>query len=129
MQQYSGFTLLTLQNRLGQAVELEVCFRPTDVRDYVFVACLNQRASSMVGKNAQHFAVQLCELFAFEPRRFELIEVRDTGAEQTLWRWRFEWVGRSPMAPKGELIASATQQRLLLDLLNSDEALKLVATQ
>lgn len=129
MQQYSGFTLLTLQNRLGQSVELDVGFRPTNVRDYVFVACLNQRASSMVGKNAQHFAVQLCELFELEPRRFELIEVRDTGTEQTLWRWRFEWAGRSPMAPRGELITSAQQQHMLFELLNAEPALKMVATQ
>lgn len=129
MHQYSGFTTLELENRLGQSVQLEVAYFPTAARDYVFIATLNQQASSFVGKNAEHFAFQLCEHFGLEPRRFELIEVRDLNNVHSLWRWRFEWVGNSPLSPRGELISSAGQQRLLFGLLNSDDATRAAVAQ
>jgi hypothetical protein len=120
IEQYSGFTTFELENRLGQTVKLEVLYVPTAARDYVFIATLTQQASSFVGKNAEHFAFQLCEYFALEPRRFELIEVRDLNNVQSLWRWRFEWVGHSPLSARGELVSSVSQQKMLFNLLNSD---------
>lgn len=113
----SVFTALELENRLGQPVQLGVMHVHTEGRDYVFITALSQQASSFVGKNAEHFAFQLSQRFELEPRRFELIEMRAADVEHPLWRWRFEWVGRSPLSGRAEPINSVQQQDLLFKFL------------
>lgn len=118
MQADSSFTEIALENRLGQVVQLGVTHIPTDTRDYVFVTALTQQASSFVGKNAEHFAFQLLRRFQLDTKRFELVELRGNAKEQDIWRWRFEWVGQSPLSARSEAVTSATQYQMLLSLLN-----------
>ncbi|GGY67181.1 hypothetical protein GCM10011613_09100 [Cellvibrio zantedeschiae] len=114
----SSFTQYSLANRLGQALELAVCHTQAFGREYVFVAPLAQHASSLVAKNAEHFAFQLRERFNLDARRFEMVELRGDPMNPQFWRWRFEWVGNSPLSPKCELISSHSQHNQMLTLLN-----------
>ena len=111
------FVDTSLNNRLGQEVRLGVCHFQYQGRDYVFVTAPTQQASSFVGKNAEPFAFQLREKFALDARRFELIEVRDTGDATRLLRWRFEWVGNSPLSARSEEINSPGLRSTLLQLI------------
>ena len=129
MQQTSVFTTVDLENRLGQPVQLGVSHHATDGRDYVFITALSQQASSFVGKNAEHFAFQLCARLQLEPRRLELVELKSAEDEYPLWRWRFEWVGKSPLSGRGEPITSASQQTMLLGLLNSGASVRAAAAR
>lgn len=113
----SVFADTPMTNRLGQSVNLGVCHFPYQGRDYVFVIAPTQHASSFVGKNAEPFAFQLREKFALDARRFELIEVRETAGVTQLYRWRFEWVGNSPLSARSEEITSPALRASLLDLL------------
>ncbi len=113
-----SFVSIELQNRLGQNIRLAVQHIQAFGREYVFVAALAQQASSLVAKNAEHFAFQLRELFQLDSRRFEMIELRGDLVAPSLWRWRFEWVGMSPLSPRSEVITSLNQQHQLLSLLN-----------
>lgn len=106
-----------LYNRLGQAVELAVYHTFGFGREYVFVAALSHQLSSLVAKNAEHFAFQLREFFNLDARRFELIEMRGDNISPEFWRWRFEWVGNSPLSPRCERVSSGNQQTQLLSLL------------
>ena len=108
-----------LHNRLGQSVELAVHHVFGFGREYVFVAALTQQVSSLVAKNAEHFAFQLREFFKLDARRFELIEMRGDSENPEFWRWRFEWVGNTPLSPRCELVASSNQQTQLLSLLQT----------
>ena len=128
MQHLSCFTRLELDNRLGQKVFLGVTHIPTEMRDYVFVTALSQQASSFVGKNADHFAFQLLHRFHLDTKRFELMELRSAADEQSLWRWRFEWVGTTPLSGRGELVTSPVQRQQLMRLLDPDDQLKAAAT-
>jgi len=114
----ADFTPMELENRLGQQVLVGVTHLPTASRDYVFLGINGHQASSLVGKNAEHFAFQLRERFDIDPHRFEMIEFRMAGDEPCLWRWRFEWVGFSPLSAKGEAVASVQQQHKLFNLLS-----------
>ena len=113
----SVFADTPMTNRLGQSVHLGVCHCHYQGRDYVFVTAPTQQASSFVGKNAEPFAFQLREKFALDARRFELIEVRETADTVQLYRWRFEWVGNSPLSARSEEIISPGLRATLLDLL------------
>lgn len=113
----SVFVDTPLHNRLGQSVQLGVCHFQYQGRDYVFVIAPTQQASSFVGKNAEPFAFQLREKFGLDARRFELIEVRDAVDATHLYRWRFEWVGNSPLSARSEEINSPGLRAALLELL------------
>jgi len=122
-----SFTQYSLANRLGQVLELAVCHTQAFGREYIFVAALAQHASSLVAKNAEHFAFQLRELFKLDARRFEMVELRGDLSSPQLWRWRFEWVGNSPLSPRCEMINSVGQQTQLLGLLNIHKELKIAS--
>jgi hypothetical protein len=114
----SLFTNRSLVNRLGQALELAVAHTQAFGREYVFVAALAQQASSLVAKNAEQFAFQLRELFKLDARRFEMVELRGDPMNPQLWRWRFEWVGNSPLSSRCEVISSDSQRDQILTLLH-----------
>jgi hypothetical protein len=123
----NSFNKYSLANRLGQVLELAVSHSQAFGREYVFVTTLAQQASSLVAKNAEHFAFQLRELFKLDARRFEMIELRGDFANPELWRWRFEWVGNSPLSPRCEIISSRSQYKQLLNLLDIDGALQVAS--
>lgn len=114
---YPTFDALSLSNRLGQPVTLSVRLFPGEKRDILFVAAPRRQASSLFGKNAESFLIQLLERFELRPERLTLIELRGDPAQPELWRWRAEWVGRSPMAPRSEPVTGAAREslRALLD--------------
>jgi hypothetical protein len=122
-----SFTNCSLANRLGQALELAVSHTQAFGREYVFVAALAQQASSLVAKNAEHFAFQLRELFKLDARRFEMVELRGDVTNPQFWRWRFEWVGNSPLSARCEVINSSSQHNQFLTLLNIQGGLQVAS--
>lgn len=119
MESPNSFVSLELENRLGQTIKLAVQHVQFFGREYVFVKALTQQVSSLVAKNAEHFAFQLREAFQLDARRFEMIEVRGFIEEPNMWRWRFEWVGTSPISPRCEAISGTNQQTQMRKLLNT----------
>jgi len=117
----NSFVNLELENRLGQTIRLAVQHVQFFGREYVFVKALTQQVSSLVAKNAEHFAYQLREIFQLDARRFEMIEMRGFIETPNLWRWRFEWVGTSPISPRCEAISALNQHTQMLRLLDMAE--------
>ncbi len=111
----SLFVETVLTNRLGQPLTLSVCHVPFQGRDYFLVAAPAQYASSFVGKNAEPFAFQLREAYDVDARRFELVEVRESAEATQLVRWRFEWVGNSPLSARSEEIVAPGLRAALLN--------------
>lgn len=122
------FVRKTLTNRLGQFIELNVLHQFAFGRECVFVTSAVRQASSLVAKNAEHLAFQLRELFGLDARRFDLIECRGDADSPEFWRWRFEWVGNSPLAPKSERISSPQQFTQFSELLLANQTSLLAAS-
>jgi hypothetical protein len=122
-----SFNNYSLVNRLGQVLQL--CAYHTQVygREYVFVAAQAQQASSLVAKNAEHFAFQLRERFDIDARRFEMVELRGNVSNPELFRWRFEWVGNTPLSARCEQISSHSQRNHFLALLNIQRPLQVAS--
>lgn len=120
----NSFISLDLENRLGQTITLAVQHVQSFGREYVFVKALTQQVSSLVAKNAEHFAFQLREIFQMDARRFEMIEVRGFMEQPNMWRWRFEWVGTSPISPRCEAISSTHQQAQMIKLMNTPDEVR-----
>lgn len=119
MQKQPMFVEITLNNRLGQSVLVQVYQTHHHGRDYVFIIAPHQ-AANFVSKNAEPFAFQLREYFKLDAHRFELIELRDLDAKIQLIRWHFEWVGHSPLLKRSEQMLSTSQGSVLLGLLGLD---------
>jgi len=116
----TSFTTIGLKNRLGQEVELHLCHRISQGRDLLFVLAPRQ-ASSFVGKNAEPFAFQLREQLNLDPKQMDLIEVREEPSQIQLFRWRFEWVGFSPISPKSEEVTTPSKRKHLLQWIVDEE--------
>lgn len=110
------FDELVLQNRLGQKVQLQVANVTADSRDYVFALAPKRAVSSLVAKNAEYFASQLLLHFDLRPNRFDLIELRPREESAEWWRWRFQWVGSTPLDGRCQPVKSAAQQARLAAL-------------
>lgn len=112
---------LSLTNRLGQPVVLGVKFSPGEHRDTLFVSAPRQQASSFFGKNAEPFLMQLMQQLPMVPERLNIIELRGDPDNPEFWRWRAEWVGRSPMALRSEPVDGRGSRSTLQSLLEGAE--------
>lgn len=110
------FAELSLSNRLGQQVSVHACRLTHQGRDFIILAAPGQ-APTFIGKNAETFAFQLREYWNLDARRFDLVEWRISATEDQWLRWRFEWVGHSPLVIGAESLSPA-QRSLLVNLLN-----------
>lgn len=110
------FTELNLSNRLGQQVRVQACRLSHQGRDLVVLSAPGY-APTFIGKNAETFAFQLREHWNLDVRRFDLLEWRISASEDQWLRWRFEWVGHSPLVIGAEPL-SQVQRTLLVNLLN-----------
>ncbi len=110
------FQRLALHNRLGQPVGLEACHLHCQGRDLVFVKAPDQNPH-FFGKNAETLAFQLREYFDLDGRRLDLMEIRASESGEILFRWRFEWVGHSPLSGRAEPMVEG-QARYMMALLN-----------
>jgi hypothetical protein len=117
----SRFTAKMLHNRLGQEVDLHLCHQPFQGRDLIFILAPRQ-ASSFVGKNAEPFIFQLREELNLDPNQIDLIEVREVHGQVHLFRWRFEWVGHSPVTSRSEEVSSPSQRKHLLQFIAEKES-------
>lgn len=123
---FAAIEQLNLSNRLGQPVVLGISFKPGAKRDTLFVCAPRQQASSLFGKNAEQFMFQLMGKLPLDSERLDLIEVRGTEQAPEFWRWRFNWVGRSPLAPRSEPVTSSGGKAALLALLNGDTRIQVL---
>jgi len=112
------FTILSLQNRLGQSVDLQVRHETVSGRDCIFVKAPKVQASSLVGKNAEPFAQQLLQHFGLNSDAFDLIELRhreDLSFE--MLHWRFDWCGHAAMKARSQLVTAERRKNTLLGAL------------
>ncbi len=123
---FAAIEQLNLTNRLGQPVVLGISFMPGAKRDTLFVCAPRQQASSLFGKNAEQFMFQLMDKLPLDAERLDLIEVRGTEQAPEFWRWRFNWVGRSPLAPRCEPVTSSGSKTALLALLNGGSMIQVL---
>ncbi len=110
------FQRLALHNRLGQVVSIQACHLHHQGRDLVFLQAPEQNFH-FIGKNAETLAFQLREHYALDARRFDMIELRPAESDLEVYRWRFEWVGHSPLSARAELLGDG-QARFMLSLLD-----------
>lgn len=122
------FEQIDLTNRLGQRVTLGVKFQPGARRDTLFVRAPQQQASSFFGKNAEQFMFQLLATMDLTPERLDLFEVRGPAEAPEFWRWRFNWVGRSPLAPRSERVATPGTQVALQALIAGETGVEPLAS-
>lgn len=112
-----SFEEISLENRLGQEVALGVKLINMSSRDYLFVQAPENSPSSLVAKNAEHFAHQLVRRFKLDPQKCDIVEMRPGSEGGDMLRWRFEWVGSSALAARSQNISKGSQRDFIFTVL------------
>ncbi len=125
------FESITLENRMGRPIVLNLKCLVMAGRHYVFIKLPQSTPSNMMSKNAEHIAFQLVSRFGLLSDTLDVIEMREQSGGYDLshrdlshWdllRWRFEWVGTSPLAGYSQLVGTGSQQEFLSSVLTLGE--------
>lgn len=108
------FELLELHNRLGQTIALRACpFHFSEDEVCVLVAVPEGMHQASFSKSAEHIAFQLYERFNEAACGFSLVELRDVAGKQCWYRWRFTWVGSTPIEGRQSQLSKQERQRYL----------------
>jgi len=112
------FKTLSLQNRLGQSVDLHIKHELVAGRNCIFIKAPKVQASSLVGKNAEPFAQQLLHHFGLNTDVFDMIELRHReDLSLDLLHWRFDWCGHAAMKARSHLVTAERRRNTLLGAL------------
>jgi len=106
-----------LCNRVGRPLSVDVQCLSYRNRYYVVLMARQDLPGNQLLKNAEHLARQLIECMGVAPSDVDFIQYQPR--EEPEWlRWRFQWVGNSPLKAVSFPINASSQQSFLLPLLN-----------
>lgn len=108
--------LITLTNRTGQSVNLEVSRRQYDNKQYLFLQPSGEGVSNLTSKNANYFAVQLAQGLQVSPKSMNIIEFRRGRETTEVWRWRLKLADDFIVDTVPEQIPKSAYQDFLLRL-------------
>jgi len=106
-----------LCNRVGRPLSVDVQCLSYRNRYYVVLMARQDLPGNQLLKNAEHLARQLIECMGVAPSDVDFIQYQPR--EEPEWlRWRFQWVGNSPLNAVSYPINVSSQQSFLLPLLS-----------
>lgn len=106
---------LQLRNRVGRSMSVDVqCLKHRN-RYYVILMTTRDLPGNQLLKSAEHLARQLIERLGVSPHDVDFIQYQQ-GEEPEWLRWRFQWVGNSPLQAASYPIKPSSQQSFLTPL-------------
>lgn len=111
---------LSLKNRVGCEVDVDVVRLQYRQRDYVILKTTQNLPARHLLKSAEHFAHQLLALMAVTPEDVDFIQYQP-GEEPEWLRWGFQWVGQTPLKPISYGLTAASQKSFLEPLLSQGQ--------
>ncbi|NIB40111.1 hypothetical protein HBA55_10965 [Pseudomaricurvus alkylphenolicus] len=116
---------LQLQDRLSRLIPVQLCCLVYRKRYTVILVASQEMPARRLSKSAEHIAHQLVQKLGARPAEVDFLQYQP-GEEPEWLRWRFQWVGMSPL--KGECIAvnEASRSRYLEPLLSGGQPFSLL---
>lgn len=106
-----------LCNRVGRPLNVDVQCLSYRNRYYVVLMARQDLPGNQLLKNAEHLARQLIDCMGVSPSDVDFIQYQPR--EEPEWlRWRFQWVGNSPLKAASYPINSSSQKSFLQPLLS-----------
>ncbi|WP_439134245.1 hypothetical protein, partial [Pseudomaricurvus sp.] len=115
-----------LQNRLSRLVDVKLrCFAYNN--RYCVILVASQRfPARQLNNSAEHLAYQLVQRLNVAPEDVDFIQYQP-GEEPEWLRWRFQWVGTSPLQAKSLPLSSTSLESFVMPILAEGEMFSLIA--
>lgn len=116
---------LQLHNRLGRLAKVTLSCFSRDGRYSVILVATPEFPARQLNNSAEHLAYQLVQrLNHVAPHEVEFIQYQP-GEEPAWLRWRFQWVGSSPLQGKSLPLNQSSYEGFILPLLVEGEMVSL----
>lgn len=117
-----------LQNRLSRLVNVKLrCFTHNG-RYCVFLVASQEFPARQLNNSAEHLAYQLIQRLNAAPEDVDFIQFQP-GEEPEWLRWRFHWVGTSPLQGKSLPLGPASLESFVIPILSEGEMFSLLSGQ
>jgi hypothetical protein len=115
---------LQLHNRLSRLVSVTLrCFE-RDGRYSIILVATPEFPARQLNNSAEHLAYQLVQRLGVPPEQVDFIQ-HQPGEEPEWLRWRFQWVGSSPIQGKSLPLNQSSYEAFVLPLLAEAEIVSL----
>lgn len=115
---------LQLHNRLSRLVKVTLSCFVRDGRYGVILVATPEFPARQLNNSAEHLAYQLVQRLNVAPQDVDFIQYQP-GEEPEWLRWRFQWVGSSPLQGKSLPLNQASCEAFVLPLLVEGEMVSL----
>lgn len=115
---------LQLHNRLSRLVKVTLCCFARDGRYTIILVATPEFPARQLNNSAEHLAYQLVQRLNVAPQEVEFIQYQP-GEEPEWLRWRFHWVGSSPLQGKSVSLNQSSYEGFVLPLLVEGEMVAL----
>lgn len=117
-----------LQNRLSRLVNVNLrCFTYKG-RYSVFLVASQEFPARQLNNSAEHLAYQLIQRLDAAPEDVDFIQFQP-GEEPEWLRWRFQWVGTSPLQAKSLPLGPTALESFVMPILAEGEMFSLLSGQ
>lgn len=106
-----------LQNRIGRLILVNIQCITHAGRYCVIVQSTADIASRQLTKSAEQLAHQIVKRLSLEPELVDFIQCQP-GEDPEWLRWRFQWVGQSPLQGKHHGVDKGFEDRVLKPMLS-----------
>lgn len=115
-----------LQNRLGRLINVELSCFTHGARYCVILNSTADFPARQMSKSAEHLAYQIILRLGVNPNDVDFVQYQP--GEQPEWlRWRFQWVGQSPLHGKSSPVNAGFEERFIKPLMSRGQRFSLMS--
>jgi hypothetical protein len=116
-----------LQNRIGRLISVNLQCIVHDGRYCVVIQSTPELPSRQMSKSAEQLAHQIIQRLDVDPESVDFLQCQP-GEEPEWLRWRFQWVGQSPLQGKSHPVNSTFEARVLKPMLDDGKTFSITAS-
>jgi len=115
-----------LQNRIGRLISVNLQCILHCGRYCVIMQSTPELPARQMSKSAEQLAHQIIQRLGIDPETADFLQCQPK--EEPEWlRWRFQWVGQSPLQGKSHPVNSTFETRVLKPMLEEGETFSITA--
>ncbi len=117
--------IVSLQTRTGKLVDVSLKCIHYNGQYYIILWSDSSCTTRKLEKSAENIVHQLVDKLDVDPEKATFLLVQD-GNTFAFWRWRFEWVGNSPLKPVFKNLNLSAQKQLLRSVFTEGKVFSLL---
>ena len=116
---------LSLESRTGKKVDVSLKFLHYNDQYYVVLWSDCVCTTRQLEKSAENIVHQVVEALDIDPEKTTFLLIQE-GNTFAFWRWRFQWVGNSPLHPVFKDLNISAQKQLFKSVFTEGKVMSLL---